>query len=136
MAVALNDLIGSYHNAVARLIPLVTELRGSDPDIKINDLNNCFRKSVEGAGEWEPDHKGGHKKFKHKVTHIVVEYQAHSSSKDRTVKAHIQVQILNQVQAHLNILCNDIFQYRFQNWKHAPDFNTSLVNYNAWAHRR
>lgn len=118
----------SYFEATQKdgLIDLTKQLRDKSAKLKINDLHAHFSK----ASLWTSTKQAtGHCKFTHKVTGVIVEYQGHNSSKDTTIYHKIQDQILNQVQKHLNILCNDIFQYKLNNWKKEPDLVESLERY-------
>lgn len=125
MTIVRQDLVNSYAEARAVLIPLTKSLRDPLVRLKIKKLNTTFKKTAL----WEEQKTGsGHTKFSHKVTRVIVEYQAHSSgSKDSCISPHIQAQILEQVQQHLNILHDDIFHYPEQGWKTPPNFTESLT---------
>ena len=111
----------------------MTALKDPKIKLKIGDLETYFKNSPV----WERlDSRTGHRKVRHVVTKVMIEYQAHSHKLDKVVKKDIQKQIHDQVQTHLNILCNDIFGYTVGNWKQEPNFDQSLQNYIAWSSRR
>jgi len=122
-------LIQSYIDVTQRngLIEFTKKVWGPDKDqkgkysIKQQDLDNLFSDSV-----WKIEKKpGGHRKLSHKVTNIVVEYKAHDNRNNMDPGAVIK--ILDQVQKHLNILCDDIFAYSSENWKDEPDYDASVI---------
>ena len=127
MPVTLDDLKNCYFEAKNKLIPLTEKLR-NDKKLKIDDLQTLFNNSTLWISK---SNSSGHKKFKHKVSGTIVEYQAHSSSNDTIIASHIQNQILNQVQTHLNHLCNDIFEYKTNNWKYEPNYRNALTKIQA-----
>lgn len=71
----------------------------------------------------------GHVKYTHRITRVVVGFQAHD---DNTLDPGGAEELMKNLQKHVNILGNDIFKYRVRNWKTVPDFNRALVNYNLW----
>lgn len=129
MSITQNDLMVSYQNGRQQLIPLLIDLRTEDYRVKRSELDSSFTKT---AG-WEKKDSGGHAKFQHKVTHIIVEYQSHGP---QTIKKNIQNQVLENVQNHMNILANEIFQYQSRNWKDEPNYETALRNYHIWENIR
>ncbi len=101
-----NDFSGKYH-------------------IKLNDLDTLFSRTL-----WHDAGKiGGHKKLTHKITQIVIEYKHHGKN---TVAPVAVKDIYDQVQAHLNILCNDIFAYQKNNWQQEPNYEEALTNLKRW----
>jgi len=119
--ITFNDLEIAYTEATRNhgIIDLVHDLRDRNTHLKLRDLNGYFNTPLwSSRGQ-----ASGHCKFVHKVTKVIIEYQNHGSE---DVAAHIQKQILEQAQIHLNILCNDIFKYREHHWKTKPDYNRAL----------
>ena len=111
-------LEASYKEATCKdgLIDFTARIRGDDTakySIKRTDLNHLFERSL-----WIPNHSGGHKEWKHPVTHVVVEYV----DRHKDIDPGAVTTILEQVQKHLNILCNDIFRYTTDNWKEEPNY--------------
>jgi len=80
------------------------------------------------------DNATGHCTYKNQVTGITISFQGHVGGRsDPTIKKHIADKILDDVQLHMNILCNVIFCYIHQNWRQAPaNYNSCLLRYNAW----
>ena len=124
-AITKNDLIISFNEVKKNLFNFVLERRTNpNKSLKKNDLNRLFKNSIL----WQTVSNGtGHNVFRHKVTHVLVSYQAHNTrSKDTTVESHIAQHVLESVQEHMNILANDIFKLR--NWqKEAPNFQQALL---------
>ncbi len=85
---------------------------------------------LDGLSEdWEKIPKAsGHKEYKNSITGIVIGFQNHSSGKDSVVSPRILNTLLDQIQLHLNILCNVIFDYRSNNWKNPPVYPQALSN--------
>lgn len=128
MAITLNDLSQSYTEAL-KLISWITELKTSEKHLKLQKIQGIFSNS----SLWEEqDKKSGHSKFIHKVTRVVVEFQSHCKGGDNVISPVIQNHISEQVQKHLNILCNEIFAYKNKNWKETPDYSSSLERYQNW----
>lgn len=73
--------------------------------------------------------RNGHVKFTHKITRVVVGFQAHGSN---TIDPNGAEDLMNELQRHVNILGNDIFKFTVRNWKTVPDFNHALTSYNQW----
>lgn len=120
-----NILKDSYEEATGRngLIEFTKEIRGENNNLsgkyslKTNRVNRMF--SLYG---WEESrHASGHRKLIHKITKVVIEYSNHQQQVDPGAAESI----LNSVQHHLNILCNDIFKYQSNNWKKEPNFVTA-----------
>jgi hypothetical protein len=85
----------------------------------------------ENSVVWERGKSGdGHATFKNALTGVVIGFQAHG--KDNTLKPGQVVQLRDGIQGHLNILCNEVFQYTNKNWKAEPDYEKSLKNYKNW----
>jgi predicted RNA binding protein YcfA (HicA-like mRNA interferase family) len=73
--------------------------------VKRSDLESLFSNKIV----WEDQaKKGGHIKLKNSVTGVVVEYKNHGSE---DVDPGAVIDILDRIQAHINILGNDIFKY-------------------------
>lgn len=124
--VTLNDLQLSYQDATRNIIPLVHSLRQNNTVLKLRDLNACFSNAL-----WHKSSQAsGHLKRTHKVTRVIIEYQNHGQE---DVAKHIQKQILEQAQKHLNVLNDDIFAYTTRNWKTIPNYPESLRRYQEWA---
>lgn len=96
---------------------------------------NCLRSEMlsifENSVVWERMKSGdGHATFKNAVTGVVVGFQAHG--KENTLKANQAIQLRDGIQTHLNILCNEVFQYKTKNWKTEPNYDEALKNYQNW----
>ncbi len=107
------------------LIEFTRDVRGEDGkesgkySIKQTDLDTLFSKSV-----WNEQKTGsGHRKLKHIITGIVIEYADHK----KEIDSGAAKTILEQVQKHLNILCNEVFCYTTGNWKEEPDYSAVLL---------
>ena len=128
LPVTLDDLRISFHEATRNngIIPLVHNLRQKNTVLKLRDLNTCF-----SSGLWQKSFQAsGHLKITHKVTRVIIEYQNHGQE---DVAKHIQKQILDQAQKHLNILNDGIFAYTTRNWKTIPNYPDSLRRYQEWS---
>ncbi|NGX33017.1 MAG: hypothetical protein K1060chlam4_01076 [Candidatus Anoxychlamydiales bacterium] len=119
----------SYLDATRKngLIEFTQTVRGPKNDfsgkylIKLNDLDTLFSDTV-----WQDERKkGGHRKLINRVTKIVIEYKHHGKT---TVDPGAIREIYDQVQQHLNILCNDIFAYKLNNWNQEPNYEKALTN--------
>lgn len=122
--VSINDLQSSYKDAIRKdgMIDLVSLPQEST--LKIKNLKSYFSNPL-----WEKSTQStGHCKLTHKVTKVVVSYQNHGPE---AIAPHIQSQILDQTQVHLNILCNQIFKYTSRNWKYEPNYQQALINYRS-----
>jgi hypothetical protein len=73
--------------------------------------------------------KNGHRKYTHKITGVVVGFQAHGPNNINPGHAE---QLMGVLQEHINTLGNEIFKFTTENWKNPPNFNQALVNYNQW----
>lgn len=118
----------SYANAVGKngLIDFTKEVRGSDNklsgkySVSQQRLNTLFASKV-----WEPvSTKSGHKKYRHVITHNIVEYKNHGNSGG--IDPGAAESILESVQETLNVLGNEIFCYTSHNWKKEPDYELAL----------
>lgn len=111
------------------LIALTTDLRTTKglSTQKKDRLFTIFKNKELWA---EEKTKSGHVKFVHKLSGKVVGWQAHGGS---DLKPEQALSILNVVQEHLNLFCNDIFAYKDCNWKKEPDFEKSLKRFQAKA---
>lgn len=112
------DLKESYEDCIRTLIPY-TELVRDDKGqkkyaLKLHDINALFNSKV-----WEDKaKKGGHKKFEHKLTHIVVEFPNHGS-----LKTSVVVSVLYNIQEHINILFNNYFAFsKKKDWKSPKNY--------------
>lgn len=116
----------SYLDATRKdgLIDFTIQVHTGKYSVKQADLDNLFTKTV-----WiDQKVKGGHRKLENAVTKIVVEYSNHAKDIDPGAAETI----LNQVQEHLNILCNEIFRYEKDNWKVDPDYGVSVERWLKW----
>ncbi|HEU64397.1 MAG: hypothetical protein KR126chlam4_01176 [Candidatus Anoxychlamydiales bacterium] len=132
MSVAL--LRESYLDTTRKngLIDFTKKVRGQKNDfsgkyqIKLNDLDTLFSDTV-----WEDERKkGGHRKLINRVTRIVIEYKHHGKN---TVDPGAAKDIFDQVQLHLDILCDQIFAYSGSKWGNKPNYekaSTNLSRYN------
>lgn len=126
----LHDLRIAYEEATKPngLISLLAHLREPNKKytVKKTDIYNIFK----NCPLWEEqDTKSGHVKFKHKITQIVIGYQNHGGP---TMDPGGADQLLNNVQTHLNIMCNDIFHYTVGNWKTEPNYQQAAANLAHW----
>lgn len=122
-----------YKNATNSLIGYTEDVRTEENDnsgkysIKTSQVNKLFASPV-----WEEKKAAsGHRKFKNAVTKIVVEYAAHQKDIDPGAAETI----LDQVQEHLNILNNVIFDYKTRNFKKEPDYRASAERATKWQNR-
>lgn len=100
------------------LINLLAKLR--EPDEKYKTKKTTIYAIFSNCPLWEEEMtKSGHVKFKHKITQVVIGYQNHG---DAELDPGGVVSLLKEVQRHLNILCNDIFNYQRNNWKYEPNW--------------
>lgn len=132
----ISDLKEAYWEATkGGLMDFILTLRNESTEKyskKINELYLFFEKMP--LWKLVPS-KDGHYTFKHKVTHIVIGFQAHSrKKKDNTVSATLVKSIRDNVQKHLNMLGNEIFSDRKFNWKSEPDYKASAVRYRKLMH--
>lgn len=130
-AVSLGDLQNCYALSTCKggLIDLTKSLRDDRSQIKIHDLKTLFADSTQWI---KTPQASGHCKFQNKVTNVIVEFPGHTGKKDSIIYGKIRVQLLEQVQKHLNILCNIIFKYSLNNWKKAPRYPDSLKRHQEW----
>ncbi len=73
---------------------------------------------------WSLTNQGGHRKFKHRLLGTVIEYAAHHKDLDPGAVASIR----ETLQVFVNVLGNDIFEYKLYNWVKRPDFNQATAN--------
>lgn len=97
-------------------------------NVKRNSLLSLFDSAKMSLWQ-QAKTKNGHVKYTHKITRVVVGFQAHN---DNTLDPGGAEELMKTLQKHVNILGNDIFHYRVRNWKTVPDFNQALANYNQW----
>jgi hypothetical protein len=94
--------------------------------VKIHELRNLF----ESSTTWTAIPKSsGHVAFFNPITKIKVEFTAHKTRKSDGIIPQGNVHhILELVQAHMNILANDIL--KINNWqKDEPDYNKAIQNF-------
>lgn len=129
MTITESTLQECYFDATKNngLIDLTKNLSNPEFELKIHDIKIIFKNSPLWIRSKQ---NTGHCKFTHEITKIVIEFQGHSSKKDRTVKPYILTQILENVRKHLNILSNEIFIYITHNWKTEPDYQSVLKRVN------
>lgn len=110
------------------LIELLETLR--KPDEKYKTKKDTIYAIFSNCPLWEEEKtKSGHVKFKHKITQVVIGYQNHGDSKLDPGGA---VTLLDEVQKHLNILCNRIFMYERNHWKYEPNWAQAEQNLALW----
>lgn len=128
-SVTTKDLQAAYQSAAAKgkLIDLTKTLRDDvDGLLKHEDLIALFK----GLEDWDkPKQSTGHVKFKNRLTGISVGFSGHGNP---VLATHEKKALLETIQEHLNILCNDIFKYKTKNWKEEKDPEQSLKNYKNW----
>ena len=120
MSVSVEKILAdSYANALG-LIEFMQSVRTEDNDFsgkynfRLKNLSGLFSKTV-----WDSvGGPGGHIVVKHKLTGVIINFSNH---KDPVDPGAVE-DIAERVQAHLNCLGNDIFQYKGRNWKEVPDF--------------
>jgi len=66
----------------------------------------------------------GHVTFINSVTSMKVCAIPHAGE----LKPGVKQNLLQQIQKHLNILCNDIFMYKTNNWRKDPDYKQAVAN--------
>jgi len=115
----------AYSDARNVLIGLVEHLR--EGEAKYNTHRHEMLTLFKSQPLWGQIPTGsGHATFKHRLTGVVVGFQAHGNS---TMSPKLVVALRDCVQTHLNMLCNEIFKYQSYNWKSEPDYNASLLRY-------
>jgi len=131
MVVTIDDLQACHEAVRGNLTDFTRNIR-EGKEIKINDLKSYF---TVNTGWLKIKQANGHKKFIHKVTRIVIEYQAHSNKKDTSVKPRIVAHLLDQVQQHINIIGNDIWGYNTKTWEVDANYKQALIKYNQWLNK-
>ena len=129
---AQHDFATCFDEAKKKEIPLVTSLneKGGQYSLKRDDLKKVFDSSLLWI---KINKKGGHLKYKHQLTQVVIEYQGHNpKGSDNTVNPSIAIQVRDALQEHINILGNTFFQFKIYNWKKSPDFKKTVDNFNKW----
>lgn len=126
------DLIkGAYQDAVKKngLIEFTQQVRTNKNNcsgkysISSKQLDNLFSKNV-----WkELKTTSGHRKLENMITHVIVEYANHGNRGG--VDPGAVMTILNTVQTHLNILRDQIFNFKNNSWKQPPDYKDALNRY-------
>ena len=120
---SINLLQAVYYEATSNngLINLTKELRadGAKYDQDADKIAAIF----DGLPLWEKQKTAsGHACYKHLLSGKVVGWQAHG---DKGINPGHVVELLNVVQDHLNLFCNEIFDYKHKNWKAEPDYGAS-----------
>lgn len=106
------------------LIQLLATLR--EPDAKYKTKKDVIYAIFSNCPLWEEEKtKSGHVKFKHKITQIVIGYQNHGET---TLDPGGVVVLIDEVQKHLNILCNEVFMYERNHWKYEPNWQQAEQN--------
>ncbi|MEI8301254.1 MAG: hypothetical protein WCG10_06585 [Chlamydiota bacterium] len=122
-----------YHDATCKggLIEFTQQIRTYENNfqgkysVTQEDLTKLFSEKV-----WRDCKKvGGHRKIENIVTGTVIEYANHDNS--RGIDPGAVMTIFSAVQEHLNILCNQIFAYKINNWKNEPDYLASVERFIA-----
>jgi hypothetical protein len=117
-------LVGSYQEAVKHLIPFTAKVRTPNNDlsgkysVSSKELDRLFSEAL-----WASKPAGGHRKLINRLTRVVVEYKNHDTKGG--VDPGAVLTILDQVQKHLNILCNHVFCYSKKHWKTEPDYKVA-----------
>lgn len=117
-------LMASYKEAVQHLIPFTAKVRTPKNDlsgkysVSGKELDSLFSSIL-----WASKDASGHRKLKNRITGVVIEYKNHD--KKGGIDPGAILTILNQVQTHLNILCNDVFCYTKRHWKTVPDYEAA-----------
>lgn len=129
--ITVYDLQQAYLDATRNqgLIAFITECARGIPQ-KIDSVNSMFKSQPL----WEPiKQSSGHISYKHRITHIVVGFQGHNGAKkDNNIHSAILKVLHECVQKHVNLLGNEIFQYKQRSWKSEPDYDESLKRYIQW----
>lgn len=88
------------YNETETLMRFIRDVRGPDNtfsgkySVKLNTINSLFNASWETIPT-----KSGHKKLKHSITQVVIEYSNHDSPLDPGAAENIA----KQVQSHINL---------------------------------
>jgi uncharacterized protein YjdB len=127
----MQHLQNSYYDATRKggLIDFTRQVRTEKKDlsgkytINQDNLANLFSKTV-----WHTiKTRNGHRKLENIVTGIVVEYRNHDNKGG--IDPGAAETIFYQVQEHLNILCNQIYNYTNNNWTYQPDYPASVKRF-------
>ncbi len=123
MSVQTQALLKASYQDAKSLIEFTKQVRTKENDfsgkysVKQAHLDHLFSPAVWSAQKT----KTGHRKLIHKVTGIVINYGNHK----KQIDPGAVLTVFELVQKHLNILCNDIFVYKMNNWKKKPDYVAS-----------
>jgi hypothetical protein len=127
----ITDLQLAYQEATRNngLLELMAKLR--QPNEKYKTKKDVIHSIFTNSALWEEQvTKSGHAKFKHKITQIVIGYQKHGKS--TTMDPGGVDKLTDLLQNHLNILANEIFGFRVNNWKEEPNWQQAEQNLAAW----
>jgi hypothetical protein len=114
-------------NGLSKYVSKLRENHRERFNTKRKDLLNMF----ENMELWKrTDNADGHAAFEHTITHVRVGFQRHGNGSE--IPAAQAMDVMEQLQIHINILGNEIFRYRTASWKTVPDFNESVKNYAQW----
>lgn len=112
-----------------QLVAFTEEVRkpNGQYSVKTTELMHMF----QACSQWiRVKKKGGHAKFQNSVTHVVVEFQAHKKRSNETNLDPGAVNgVLDAVQKHINIVCNQIFQPKNNIWQKNYPIKQALINY-------
>lgn len=123
----------AYHEAVnGGVIDYISRVR-QDSEVKYSVSSTTLINMFDNLPLWKiVPQKGGHRKYKHLLTGVVIGFQNHGSTEINPGHAYKLMVIL---QEHVNLLGNEVFKFRGHNWKSPIDqlnYEQALENYNRW----
>lgn len=128
------QLEAAFYEVKGPILEYITKIR-DESEAKDHVTRNQLKALFKGMKLWKKVKQGsGHIKYKHEITGITVSFQGHVSGKMKlsTVTREQALNVCDSLQTHVNILGNNIFQYRRRNWKDVPDFEVAQRNYTFW----
>ncbi len=128
--VSRQDLQTSYYEVTKSngLVELLHTLRAEKQkySVKKRDVYTIF----SNCPLWIEAKTGdGHVKFQHRLTGVVIGYQAHGGENMDPGGAEA---LKNRIQDHVNMLGNDIFGYTSSNWQAEPDYDQAAKRFRTW----
>jgi hypothetical protein len=113
------------NNGINGLVCLLRQNPTARYNIRRQDLLNLF----SNLPLWKRTDSGdGHVCFQNILTNVRIGFQGHGKTTE--IKASQAMDIMEQLQEHMNILGNDIFAYRTRSWKYEPNYEQAVANYN------
>ena len=88
-------------------------------------LHKDLMKLLKACKDWSiRPGASGHMTFVNSVTGITVCAIHHAGELNNAAKK----KLMERIQEHMNILCNDVFMYKTNNWVNEPDYKQAVVN--------